>query len=160
VTEFLSPAWVAELDAALRALETVTPTAPRSRPVAAGDPARGFVVEQRVRRDDGVVHVHHLVAADGRFRAVAGPAPDPDLILTTDLDTAIALQRGVITAQLALATGHLRLGGDLDHLRTHADLFVALDDVFVTLRAGTTAPATTSAAPRTDPVGGSPEGPR
>jgi hypothetical protein len=48
-----------------------------------------------------------------------------------------------VNAQLALAAGHLRLGGDLDRLRANAELFTKLDDVFTTLRDRTTYPSGT-----------------
>ena len=130
--EFLSPEWIAELDDALGAL------APSESPPE-GTPDE-FVVEQRVTRAGADDHVHHLVASRGRFRAVAGPAPAADLVLTTDLETAVAIQQGAVNAQLALAAGHLRLGGNLDRLLTHAATFTKLDDVFAALRDRTTYP--------------------
>ncbi len=129
VAEFLSPAWVAELDGALRSLE--------SEPTSSAPP---FVIEQRVTVEGRVDHVHHVVASGAGFRAVTGPAPEPDLVLTTDLDTAVAIQRGAVNAQLALAVGHLRLGGDLDRLLSRSELFAKLDDVFGALRESTTYP--------------------
>gem|GEM_PF-111989 len=132
--EFLSSAWITELDSALRAL---VPSATASE----GVPEGPFVVEQRVTRPGADTHVHHVVASGGGFRATNGPAPAPDLVLTTDLQTAVAIQRGAVNAQLALAAGHLRLGGNLDRLLANAELFTRLDDVFVTLRDRTTYPS-------------------
>lgn len=134
VAEFLSPAWVAELDAALRTLDA-EPSGTTNH-----DEDHVFVVEQRVRRAGAADHAHHLVARGRRFRAVVGPASAPDLIITTDLQTAIAIQRGAMNAQTALSGGHLRLGGDLDRLRARSELFASLDDVFAALRADTTYP--------------------
>ncbi len=130
VPEFLSPAWVDALDTALAGVGS---------PDAAVELDR-FVLEQRVTFPDGSTRTHHVVAADGRFRAVTGPAPAADLVLTTDLETAVAIQRGAVNAQFALAAGHLRLGGDLDRLRAHAGLFERLHDVFADLRSVTTYP--------------------
>ncbi len=135
VPEFLSPAWVEALDAALG---TLAPTGEVGGAGAAA-PDR-FVLEQRVVLPDGSTHAHHVVASGGRFHAASGPAPAPDLVLTTSLHTAVAIQRGAVNAQYALAAGHLRLGGDLERLRTHAGLFGRLDDVFTELRATTTYP--------------------
>jgi hypothetical protein len=129
VAEFLSSAWVVELDRALRNLGS-----------GQASTAPPFVVEQRVTVDGRVDHVHHVVASEAGFRAVAGPAPEADLVLTTDLDTAVAIQRGEVNAQLALAAGHLRLGGDLDRLLARSELFAKLDDVFVVLRESTSYP--------------------
>jgi hypothetical protein len=134
VPEFLSPDWITALDAALRAL---VPGEAASNDVPDGR----FVVEQRVTRPGADDHVHHVVASAGRFRAATGPAPAPDLVLTTDLETAMAIQQGAVNAQLALAAGHLRLGGNLDRLLTHAARFRELDDVFAALRDRTTYPS-------------------
>jgi putative sterol carrier protein len=142
VPEFLSPAWITELDAALRALG---PTEGATEHASEGVSERRFVVEQRVTRSGADDHVHHVVASGAGFRAAGGPAPAPDLVLTTDLQTAIAIQRGAVNAELALAAGHLRLGGDLDRLLANAQLFTKLDDVFATLRDHTTYP--TGSAP-------------
>ena len=128
--EFLSPAWIAELDSALRVLTATETTSETS-----------LVIEQRVTRPGADPHTHHVLASSGGFRAVGGPAFAPDLVLTTDLETAVAIQRGAVNAQLALAAGHLRLGGDLDRLRANAELFTKLDDVFSTLRDRTTYPS-------------------
>ena len=128
--EFLSPAWIAELDSALRVLAATETTSETS-----------LVIEQRVTRPGAEPHIHHVVVSNGGFRALGGPAHAPDLVLTTDLPTAVAIQRGAVNAQLALAAGHLRLGGDLDRLRVNAGLFTKLDDVFTTLRDRTTYPS-------------------
>jgi putative sterol carrier protein len=146
VAEFLSPAWIAELDRALGALELSSGSAP-------------FVIEQRITLPDGSTHVHHVIAGDGRFRAAPGPAAASDLVLTTDLETAIAIQRGAVNAQFALAAGHLRLGGDLDRLRAHADLFGTLDDVFAEVRASTSYPGAASTDSGADPGGKGRENP-
>jgi hypothetical protein len=149
VPEFLSPAWVDALDDALDALDTqLEPPDESPGEVTVHD---RFVLEQRVNRPDGSTHVHHLIAADGSFHAAHGPAPEPDLVITTDLGTAVAIQRGALNAQLALAAGHLRLGGDLDQLRSHAALFERLDDVFGDLRAATTYPTDSAPETRTRP---------
>jgi len=130
VPEFLSPAWIAELDLALRDLGPVETASEGT-----------LVIEQRVTRPGAELHTHHVLASAGGFRAIGGPAHAPDLVLTTDLQTAVAIQRGTANAQLALAAGHLRLGGDLDRLRANAELFTKLDDVFTTLRDRTTYPS-------------------
>lgn len=141
--EFLSPAWITELDSALRALE---PSEAASETVPESESEGRFVIEQRVTRPGADAHVHHVVASGAGFRAVGGPAPAPDLVLTTDLQTAIAIQRGAVNAQLALASGHLRLGGDLNRLLATAELFARLDDVFMTLRDRTTYPSGSGAS--------------
>jgi len=61
--------------------------------------------------------------------------------LTTDYPTAVAIARGRENAQIALARGRLRLGGDVDALVKRADALGALDDATAALRAATTYPS-------------------
>jgi len=64
--------------------------------------------------------------------------PDADVTLTTDRATAAALVRGELAATDALATGRLRLGGDLARLLAAADGLVGLDAAYAEVRADTT----------------------
>jgi hypothetical protein len=138
VAEFLSPAWVADLDATLR-------TAPGLAPLAGDEP---IVLELRVRRAGGVEHAHHIVCSPDGVRALDGQSPEAAIVLSTDEATATALHRGDVTAQAALASGQLRLGGDLDAVARRSDAFGALGDVFAALRATTTFPADAGAGGR------------
>jgi putative sterol carrier protein len=73
-------------------------------------------------------------------RVVPGAADEPDVVLSTDLETAIALARGDITAQSVLASGRLHVSGELDSLARHSAALAAVDDVFETVRRDTTFP--------------------
>jgi hypothetical protein len=129
MAEFLSAAWIAELDAAARA-----------EPGLVADPP--LVVEQVVR--DGGSH-------DVRYRIRIGPAgasvgadaaPDaaevPDLALVTDRATARELHEGHLRAQDALARGSLKVRGRPEVLGGRAELLARLDAAFAVVRAGTT----------------------
>jgi SCP-2 sterol transfer family len=129
VAEFLSAAWIAALDEAARGSAALA--------ACAGDGP--LVIEQRVVLADSEA-VHHLrFAADG-VRVVPGAADEPDVVLSTDLETAIALARGDITAQSVLASGRLHVSGELDSLARHSAALAAVDDVFATVRGDTTFP--------------------
>ena len=99
-------------------------------PVIRGVPGRG---EVRYRMSFGATRCS--------VGPVAGvdPAP-PDVFLETDHATAVALARGEMNAQTALADGRLRVTGDVARLAGHAAALARLDDVFASVRTETTYP--------------------
>jgi len=129
VPEFLSREWVAALDDAARTSAAFTDVAEER-----------FVLEQRVTFADGTEVRHHLVVSPDGARAIAGPAPDADIVLMVDYVTARDLARGATNAQRALAAGRLRVGGRIETLAHHGDALLALDDVFAAVRTTTTFP--------------------
>jgi hypothetical protein len=128
VPEFLSAEWIAALDDAARDA--------RGLAVSDGDPP--FVVEHRVRDAGGDRATHHIVFTGGGARVAPGAGTEPDVVMTIDLATARSLALGTTNAQRALAVGHLRVDGDMDALAAHADLLLAVDDVFAAVRSATT----------------------
>ena len=128
--EYLSEMWLDELDRAVRASVSVSALAP-------------IVIEQVVHDvpGRGEVRYRFRVDRDGA-RVTEGDAPEPpDVRLTTDYPTAVAIALGKENAQIALARGRLRLGGDVDTLVRRADALGALDDATAGLRAATTYPS-------------------
>ena len=135
VAEFLSDAWIAELDRAARASSDLA-TAPDAVPV---------VVEQHVRCVDQTDVVYHLVFDPRGARVHPGPAEAPDLVLLTDEETARGLAHGTLNAQQAAVAGRLKLRGHAERLRDAGELLRAARDVFHTVRDATTdRPATSS----------------
>jgi len=127
VAEFLSDEWIAALDAAARATE-----------VDAGD-ADSLAVEPVVRGVPGRGDVRYRVTCDTGVRAVTrAPDGEADVRIETDYATAVALARGQLNAQTALADGVLRVSGDLARLAAHAAAFARLGDLFASVRATTT----------------------
>lgn len=125
MAEFLSPAWIEELDTAARASD------------ALGAFGGQLVVEQRVTdAPGGEIRYHVVLAADGA-RVHAGGAELPDLVITADYETACAIHDGRENAQRALAAGRMDVRGDLGHVREHSDALAALDDLFAQVRART-----------------------
>ena len=127
MAEFLSAAWIAELDAAARAAADVVADPP-------------FVVEQVVR-DTGAGEVRYRVRVgpEGASVHVVSDRSHPaDLTLVTDRETAGELQRGRLRAQDALARGSLKVRGRPEVLAGRAELLARLDAVFAQVRAGTT----------------------
>ena len=125
MAEFLSAAWIAELDAAARAATHIALD-------------RSLVVEQVVR-DAGGHDVRYQVGIGPEGARVTAGAPAPaDLTLVTDPVTARALHEGSLRAQDALASGALKVRGRPEVLAGHTDLFAHLDRAFAPVRARTT----------------------
>jgi hypothetical protein len=132
VAEFLSDDWLRALDAALRASSALDALAPVViEQVVNTVPGRG-AVRYRVRIDETGARVDRLVGA------AAAPA---DLRITTDYATAVAIANGSQNAQHALASGRLRLGGDVDVLVRRSEVLTTLADVTANVRSATTYPA-------------------
>jgi hypothetical protein len=132
MAEFLSAAWIDELDVAARTATELVADPP-------------FVVEQVVR-DTGADDVRYRVriGPDGASvrtdaTADAADAADaPDLVLVTDRATARELHEGSLRAQDALAQGALKVRGRPEVLGRRAEILARLDAAFATVRAGTT----------------------
>jgi len=126
--------WLVELDRAVRAAVRVSALAPIViEQVVSGVPGRGEVRYRLQIDDDGAT-----------VAEIDGPADAGlpfDVRLTTDYPTAVAIARGQENAQIALARGRLRLGGNVDALVQRSDVLAALDDATAELRATTTYPA-------------------
>lgn len=122
--------WLGELDRAVRASASVSALAP-------------IVIEQVVRDVPGRGEVRYRIYVDdGGARVAEGDTPErPDVRLTTDYPTAVAIALGKENAQIALARGRLRLGGDIDTLARRAGALAALDDATAAVRAATTYPS-------------------
>ena len=126
VIAYLSDAWIDALDAALDASNTLAALAP-------------LVLEQVVENTPrGEVRYRLTIDADGAHaRRSQSDASAPDLRITTDHATAVAIAQGRENAQTALAGGRLRIGGSIEVLIARADLWNALDDATAQLRADT-----------------------
>jgi hypothetical protein len=128
MAEFLSDAWIAELDDAVRGADGLTVT------------DGVIVIEQVVRGGPGGEVRYQVRFGPDGARVVAG-APDlADLTLLTDHVTARTLHDGRGRAQDALATGFLKVHGRPEVLAKRAELFARLDAAFAPVRARTTFP--------------------
>jgi hypothetical protein len=127
MAEFLSAAWIAELDAAARAAGDLT--------LADGD----LVIGQVVRGLPGgeVRYQVHLGPA-GAHVTSDGDDDDADLTLVTDAVTARSLHGGRARAQDALTAGSLKVQGRPEVLAKRAELLARLDAAFAPVRGRTT----------------------
>jgi hypothetical protein len=136
--EFLSEMWLRELDRALRDTVPVSALSPIViEQVVSGVPGRGEVRYRMQVGDDGA-SVTEIAPGDGIVQEVGPPF---DVRLTTDYPTAVAISRGQENAQIALAHGRLRLGGNVDALVRRSEVLAALEDATAELRATTTYPS-------------------
>lgn len=122
--------WLRELDAAVRAGTSASSLAP-------------IVIEQVVHDVPGRGEVRYRlrVDADGASVVEGAAIERPDVRLTTDYETAVAIAVGRENAQIALSRGRLRLGGDVDALVRGAAALGTLDDATAALRDDTTYPS-------------------
>lgn len=127
VSQFLSPAWLAELGAAAAASEPLREAAAgirlTVRHVVTGGPDGD--VEYRVRFEDGQVEVE------------PGPG-EADVEVHQDYGTAAAVSAGRLTPAAAFGSGRMRLGGRPGLLADHRDTLGRLGDVFEEVRSHTT----------------------
>jgi putative sterol carrier protein len=124
MVRFLSPEWIAALDAAAR--EATVPAGVR------------LTIQQVVTDDGGDEGVtYHLVVDEGRLQVLPGEAESPDVTLVQTREVAAALSRGELNAQQALEAGRLKLRGDIGHLAREGKALSAMEDVFAAVRADT-----------------------
>jgi predicted lipid carrier protein YhbT len=121
--QFLSAEWLAALDEAARDLEVEDDTS--------------ILIEQRIRTDPTVEVVWHTRVAAGVVRFISGPAPDADIRLSCDQETALALTQGRLSAPRAFLDGRLHLDGDVSALMGARSGLDAMADVFALVRADT-----------------------
>ena len=123
MARFLSPEWIAALDAAAR--EATVPAGVR------------LTIQQNVTDGkDGEV-CYNLVVDGGRLRFLPGEAEAPDVTLVQTREVAAALSSGTLNAQQALEAGRLKLRGDIGHLAREGNALGAMEDVFAAVRADT-----------------------
>jgi SCP-2 sterol transfer family len=126
--EFLSPEWIAALDRAAR----------ESQELRAATADIDATVEQVVPDAPlGAVH-YHVTLDHGEVHVQPGPAGAADLTLLVDYEVARAINDGTTTAQLALASGRLKIKGGMTAFVGHERALAAIGDIFGAVRAGTT----------------------
>ena len=71
---------------------------------------------------------------DGALRLTWGSTEGADITVLQDYDTAVALARGELPAQQAVAEGRLKLRGDMGALVRNGPVLAAISDVFRSVR--------------------------
>lgn len=126
---FLSTEWIAALAAAFA-----------DAPLPAHDAFPPLTLHHIVSGGPGGTDSGYAVTcSDDGLRVVTGGVPaSGDLVFRTDYATAVALNRGELSAQEALESGRLEVRGRLDRVTGVRKVLVALDDAARELRATTT----------------------
>ena len=126
---FLSPAWFAAVQEALRA----------SPDVAAATSGSSLRLLQVVTGGPEGDVAYLLTVEAGAATITPGP-PDTaaDVTLAAAWDTAVAIATGALAPHDAFTTGRLVVRGDLDVLRAQAPALSGLDSAFHDVRSATT----------------------
>jgi alkyl sulfatase BDS1-like metallo-beta-lactamase superfamily hydrolase len=128
VARYLSAEWFEEVNEAARANHDLSEVVGGVRlvlqQVVTGGPAGD--IRYVVRIEDGTVTV------------ASGEAPDADVTVAEDHETAVALHRGELRAAHAFMTGRIRVSGNTQALLGAQAALHRLDAVFAGLREGTT----------------------
>jgi hypothetical protein len=133
VADFLSPAWIAELDAAARAASSGD-----GSPVMSGALTLRVAVEVP---DAPGGPVRYVMVLDPAGSQVVGGADEPaDVTLRQRYAVARRLNHGEANAQQVLAEGAATVDGDLNRLAAVAADLARLEDAFAAVRARTTFP--------------------
>jgi predicted lipid carrier protein YhbT len=88
------------------------------------DPELRLVVQQSLTGPDPAAW--HVVAADGELRVHRGPHDAPDVVLTSDAETASAIAEGRRSARREFLDGRLRIGGDIVALMAAREMLAAI----------------------------------
>ena len=128
MARFLSDEWIEAFDQAAASTDELV----------LGDEGEDLVIQHVVTDPAGApVQTFHVHLSAGPARVRRGPAEDPTVTFTQDLDTATAIASGTETAQAAFMAGRLRVGGRVDQLIARHGELAGVDDLFASLRSET-----------------------
>lgn len=85
-----------------------------------------FTIEQIITDAGEIVGHYHLVLGSGAATVHPGAAPNPDITIKQDAETAEALRDGTLHAQGAFLTGRLSVDGDVAKLIEYGPLLTSL----------------------------------
>ena len=131
---FLSPEWVSKFNDAVR--DVAVPASGADAGLAAQDGAYAWC-QVVTGGPEGEVRVT-LRVAGGRLSIESGEAADVSVTIRLDWSSAVALARGELSPAEAIATGRVRVRGDLAVLGTGQALMTALKPQLTALHAATT----------------------
>lgn len=95
-------------------------------------------VQEVVKGEDGSEVRYYLAIEDGALDCEPGDAPTPDVTITQDYETAVALHRGEVSAQQAFIDGRLKVSGNVALVAQHAGTFATFSNAFAEMRSRTT----------------------
>ena len=62
---------------------------------------------------------YYLSIADGAVDTDTGPLDDPDVTVSSDYDTSVAISKGELNVQMAFMTGKIKVGGNMAKIMMH-----------------------------------------
>ena len=125
---YLSPAWFDEVNAAARSSDELRSLTTGTR-----------VTIQQVVTEAPSGHVRYwLRVDDGTVATGQGDAEGADVTVTGSYTTAVAVTRGELNIDQALAEGRLRVAGDVGLLLRHAAALGGVAEAFALVRDRTT----------------------
>jgi putative sterol carrier protein len=127
VAEYLSRAWIEDLN---QVAATVDP------PVS--DPVRAPVCVQQVVTGGANGEVAYAIRVGDRLEVIVGRVSAPDVTITEDVATAVAVGRGDVSPQDALLAGRVRVSGNVAALVGVQPALVRLSGIFDAVRLRTT----------------------
>jgi SCP-2 sterol transfer family len=136
VVAFLSPEWLALLDEAARARGELPNLSPGQRLVLQADVTGAPGAPGRPGVPGGPVS-YQVEFRPAGARVRPGTPEPPDLVVTTDYETAGGLASGAANAQAALMDGRIAVRGDVDRVGAARELLAELHDLFARVRAVT-----------------------
>lgn len=124
MARFLSQEWIDDITAAAAGVEL---------------PAEASIVVGQLVTDapDGDVS-YRFGFTDGHLDVKLAPVDDADIVLIQDYATAVAIARGELAAQEAVADGRLKLRGDVGALVRNGPAVAATAAIFARVRDRTT----------------------
>ncbi len=95
-------------------------------------------VQEAVKGKNGAETRYYMTIGNGILDVQPEDAPAPDVTITQDYETAVALHRGDISARQAFMDGRLKVSGNVALVTRHAETFATLSNIFAELRERTT----------------------
>lgn len=124
MARFLSQAWIDDISAAAAGMELPTDAS--------------IVVGQLVTGTPDGDTCYRFAFVDGGLNVALAPIDDADIVLIQDYPTAVAIAKGELAAQEAVADGRLKLRGDVGALVRNGPAIAATAAVFAKVRDRTT----------------------
>ena len=107
MAKFLTSEWLADLTTAINAHSGFKSA------IANVDLTLQFVVPDA---PDGTEGRYYMAVADGTATAAPGDAAEPDVTITNNYETAMAVSKGETNTQMAFMTGKIKVSGNMAKL--------------------------------------------
>jgi putative sterol carrier protein len=107
VAKFLTAEWLADLSTAVNAHSGFKSA------IANVDLTLQFVISDA---PEGTEPHYYIAVSDGSATAAPGDAAEPDVTITNNYETAVAVSKGETNTQMAFMTGKIKVSGNMAKL--------------------------------------------